>query len=423
MNKSIVIKTTARITSLLLLLAVAGGFALLHTQGGKLFSVQSGSMVPNLSKGDLVAVTRVSEGQLAVGDVITYTNPKNMRETITHRVVELPSSANAGRILTKGDANPTVDAPILPSAVVGKVDFSAPYVGAVIDFIRTPVGLLLLVYIPALAVIWRELKLLSNYFRRMQPYIAAWRRDRQAKSGKGMVIGIYVGVATLIGGILAIGPVAHAVLLNQASLTGNTIAATNLPTEPPDPGTGQVLFRQLTLRCSLDNTTTANKRPQIVLYNTERRTSVDVSGWKIADNSGIIVTLPANTVIKRAHKLTITPLLSNGLDYAGDRLILQNSSGQNIDTLSWGADTSQFNPSIQGMTAGTKAKRLPVRTDTNTANDWRLNQNQCRGGSDPTAPAGQGGGNDPDCYDTTETDRTTVVGMFHILEQQSSDDD
>ena len=73
------------------------------------------------------------------------------------------------------------------------------------------------------------------------------------------------------------------------------------------------------------------------------------------------------------------------------------------------------------MTAGTKAKRFPVRTDTNTATDWRLNQNQCRGGSDPTAPAGQGGGNDPDCYDTTEADRTTVVGMFHMLEQQSSD--
>lgn len=417
------VKATARITSLLLLLAVAGGFALLHTQGGKLFSVQSGSMVPDLNKGDLVAVTRVPDGQLAVGDVITYMNPKNVRETITHRVVELPNATNSGRILTKGDANPTVDAPILPSAVIGRVDFSAPYVGAAIDFIRTPAGLLLLVYIPALAVIWRELKLLSNYFRRMQPYIAAWRRDRSAKSGKGMVISMHIGAAVIIGGILAIGPITHALLSNQASLTGNTIAATNVPTEPPDPGTGQVVFRQLVLRCSLDNTLTASVRPQIVLYNTERRVSVDVSGWKIVDNSGVIATLPANTVIKRAHKLTITPLLSNGLDYAGDRLILQNSAGQNVDTLSWGTDTSQFNPSIQGMTAGTKAKRFPVRTDTNTATDWRLNQNQCRGGSDPTAPAGQGGGNDPDCYDTTETDRTTVVGMFHILEQQSSDDE
>ena len=394
----------------------------MHTQGGKLFSVQTGSMIPALEPGDLTVVTRVPTDALIPGDIVTFVNPDDAKQTITHRIVELPNVMNGDRFVTKGDANNATDAPILPGAIIGKVDAHVPYVGYAVDFVRQPLGLLLIVYIPALLIIIEEIRRLSAHYKMQQPYALRRLRALRGSSGGGSLnIGGTMAVILVASALLAV-PVSQAALNTSATLTGNSISTAAIePPEPPEPGTGQVLFRKLTLRCSLDNTLTANKRPQIVLYNTERRDTVDVSGWKIADNSGVIVTLPANTLIKRAHKLTITPLLSNGLDYAGDRLILQNSAGQNIDTLSWGTDTSQFNPSIAGVTAGTKAKRFPVRTDTNTATDWRLNQNQCRGGSDPTAPAGQGGGNDPDCYDTTEADRTTVVGMFHMLEQQSSD--
>src|SRR4051794_8299108 len=114
---------TKRALSAFLLLLVLGlviGFGIVQLRGGKLLSVQSGSMMPNIKKGDLVAVTRVPTSQLVVGDVITFINPNNSRQTITHRITEIPKQNNVGKITTKGDANALPDKPILTKTVIGR---------------------------------------------------------------------------------------------------------------------------------------------------------------------------------------------------------------------------------------------------------------------------------------------------------------
>lgn len=49
--------------------------------------------------------------------------------------------------------------------------------------------------------------------------------------------------------------------------------------------------------------------------------------------------------------------LGNGLANNGDRLILKDASGQEVDSLSWGDDTSVFNPSIKRAPPGHSIER------------------------------------------------------------------
>jgi len=64
---------------------------------------------------------------------------------------------------TKGDANEDLDAYIVPAeSVVGRVWISVPYAGYFTDFARSPLGLGLLIGIPAALIIGIEMR---NIFR------------------------------------------------------------------------------------------------------------------------------------------------------------------------------------------------------------------------------------------------------------------
>jgi signal peptidase len=148
--------------------------AIMHIQGAKFLSVQSGSMVPTFSKGSLVIVTDVPRHQYKVGDVITYTNPQNVKETISHRIVEIKTANDkpTGMIVTKGDANAQRDKAVPIEAIVGKVNFHIPYLGYFYNFMLQPIGLLLIIYVPTLSVIVAEVKRLITYYKQMEAYIA-----------------------------------------------------------------------------------------------------------------------------------------------------------------------------------------------------------------------------------------------------------
>lgn len=80
--------------------------------GYTFFEVASGSMNPAIKVGDIVVVKLNSPYQK--GDVITYYSEPNY---ITHRVYEV----NGDNIITKGDANNTVDFKVSKENVLGKV--------------------------------------------------------------------------------------------------------------------------------------------------------------------------------------------------------------------------------------------------------------------------------------------------------------
>lgn len=118
--------------------------------------VQSGSMEPTIKTGSIVLVKPIEKYR--VGDIITF--GANTRATIptTHRLHA--ERVVSGELLytTKGDVNEDPDPQeIRKQDIIGKVLFSLPYIGYLLDFARKPWGFALLIGLPAGIVIFDEI--------------------------------------------------------------------------------------------------------------------------------------------------------------------------------------------------------------------------------------------------------------------------
>jgi signal peptidase I len=358
-----------------LLLIIAAGAALVGVQarGGKLLSVQTGSMTPNIRKGDLVAVTRVPKSQLRVGNVVTYINPRNAKQTITHRIIALPSPANGQKFIVRGDANPAPDPPVNPASILGKVTFHAPYLGTAVDFVRTPIGLAILIYIPALLIVIDEVKRLSRHYRQQQPYSVLGRHTHEPGPRHTKRAAAGVSLLVFCFGLAIIVPQVQAALLSRATLSGNHITASSVA------ATNHILIRLVDFECSLDNTGQVNKLPSILFYNPTNK-DISTGGWYLQSSNGKIVTFRPQTVFDAKSDYDIEPDLKAGVKYTGDFLALFDKSGNLVDAVSWGTDTSYLNPPLPGISDGTVFRRLNTVFDTNTTADWAVTVNPCTPG-------------------------------------------
>lgn len=95
--------------------------------------VISGSMEPAIHVNDLIIVRK--QNTYAVGDIISFTDGNSV---VTHRIVE----KGDGYYITRGDANNKADEPVPQEMVIGKVRATVPRVGLVIEYLRTPLGML-----------------------------------------------------------------------------------------------------------------------------------------------------------------------------------------------------------------------------------------------------------------------------------------
>jgi len=126
--------------------------------------VQSGSMEPSIKTGGLVIIKPFSEYH--IGDVIMFGEDTKTKVPTTHRIVADEVRSGVFYYTTKGDANEDPDPQqVKQSEVIGKVLFSIPYLGYVLDFAKKPMGFILLIGVPAAIVvfdeaanIWRETK-------------------------------------------------------------------------------------------------------------------------------------------------------------------------------------------------------------------------------------------------------------------------
>lgn len=135
------------------------------------FVVQSGSMEPAIPTGSLVFVQ--SQPAYAVGEVITY-SPEPLQAnqtpetTITHRLIGTNEVASQTVFFTKGDANSVQDLdPIPEEQVIGKVTTFLPYLGYPVGFIKTQLGFILLIIVPATIIVYSELVVLKKEIVKM----------------------------------------------------------------------------------------------------------------------------------------------------------------------------------------------------------------------------------------------------------------
>ncbi|THE12331.1 signal peptidase I [Bacillus timonensis] len=146
---------------LLIIISISGLFSILQSKkepghlpsilGYKVMTVLTGSMEPLLQPGDVIVVKPINFAKVKVNDVITYRNSQNT--LVTHRVIELVDQEGEVFFQTKGDANNVKDDGLVAhQQLVGSLLFHIPKAGYIATFIKSPIGLILLVSVPLLSL-------------------------------------------------------------------------------------------------------------------------------------------------------------------------------------------------------------------------------------------------------------------------------
>ena len=128
--------------------------------GERSLTVLSGSMEPQLHVGDVVVVDQVPPLDVRVGDIVTFRDPEDASRLITHRVREIDVTGSQVAFVTKGDANTTVEHwKINSDGTIGRVRYHVWRLGYLMFWIRSPLGRLGMVVVPALLLgvfeLWR----------------------------------------------------------------------------------------------------------------------------------------------------------------------------------------------------------------------------------------------------------------------------
>jgi signal peptidase len=142
------LRTLTVVIVMVLVVVVLGAVSLTRAQGGAAYKVLSPSMEPTYPVGSLALLVPTDSSNIRPGDVVLV--PRSQHTPIMHRVVEVSAENGVVRVLTKGDANQSVD----PEATeLGSTVLVArrhiPYAGYILGWLVTPVGWFLLFVAPA----------------------------------------------------------------------------------------------------------------------------------------------------------------------------------------------------------------------------------------------------------------------------------
>lgn len=173
---------------------------------------------------------------------------------------------------------------------------------------------------------------------------------------------------------------------------------TPIPTGPasptPSPTNHLVINEVYYDVCSKDNCGgnkgSDGKNEWVEIYNPTSN-PIDIFGWKICDNTGC-ETVSSSSAILTGGFAIITPQsdtwnywsipagvvkislgtsnIGSGLNNDSDRVILKDNNGNVVDQMSYGADTTAFNPACPDVVEGHSLERNPVGKDTDTAGDF-----------------------------------------------------
>ncbi len=116
------------VLGVVLALGINQGLALALSTDMPIVAVESNSMVPTFSEGDMLVLQGVPQEQLSVDDVIVFDSPSG-GTPIVHRIITINSD---GTFQTKGDANSgqlQYERSISYSQVHGMVVMIIPYMG------------------------------------------------------------------------------------------------------------------------------------------------------------------------------------------------------------------------------------------------------------------------------------------------------
>lgn len=164
-----IVMAAGTVVSLVAVMGVSIAMAIGYANGWRALSVQSDSMRPVFRRGDLM-ITR-PDIAAPLGAVVSYHSPLNGRMVISHRLV----GRRGNLLITAGDALRSRDQPFDRSRLVGRAVILVPSVGRPLDWLHRPLGLALMVYLPAGIICMVEVRRL--YGRQTEPYrLAGYQR-------------------------------------------------------------------------------------------------------------------------------------------------------------------------------------------------------------------------------------------------------
>ncbi|MDB5182613.1 MAG: signal peptidase [Candidatus Saccharibacteria bacterium] len=197
---------------------------------------------------------------LKIGDVITYANSLHKGSTISHRIIKMYKLGGIiPSFITKGDANPSADMPVVGGQVQGKVMWHVPYIGTALAWSHTLVGILIIIYIPAFVVMFEESKRLIAYYRQYAPYKTALILAREKADAKPMS---KFGAAAVLSALLLIGsifvsfPALALLKSNTVSLINNKLTSASPVITPPSGGNTTTTTTNTNTTCQSNNNIT-----------------------------------------------------------------------------------------------------------------------------------------------------------------------
>jgi signal peptidase len=117
--------------------------------GYESYVVYSGSMEPTIHVGDIAVVGPVKAENLVAGDIITFRTPQDPDTIVTHRLKSVDATGGHLVFQTKGDANDTPDqVSVDQGALLGRVAYSLPGLGFLVEFSKRIEGKLLMIVVP-----------------------------------------------------------------------------------------------------------------------------------------------------------------------------------------------------------------------------------------------------------------------------------
>ena len=143
--------------------------------GYKMYIVNSNSMAAtDFDAGDLILAKNVDPSTLQEGDIITFMsqNVDNFGQTVTHKIRALTTDATGKPgFITYGTTTDTNDETVVTYPfVLGKYESRIPGVGTFFNFLKSPLGYFLCIFLPFMLVIIHEG---LRFFRLLRSYKAA----------------------------------------------------------------------------------------------------------------------------------------------------------------------------------------------------------------------------------------------------------
>ncbi len=138
--------------------------------GFESFVVSTNSMEPTIMVGGLAVVSPVKVEQLTAGDIITYRRPADPDTIVLQRLLYVDAeAADKLSLQTRGDAEPASEqVNVLPHVTLGRVMYSIPGIGLLVDFLNQPLGKVLLLAAPG---VFLAADYLLGRLRRRRPVV------------------------------------------------------------------------------------------------------------------------------------------------------------------------------------------------------------------------------------------------------------